>query len=662
MIQIGLIDADLIDNGTRHPNLALMKISAYCKSEGNSKLLFGSDLENIENYNLIIISKVFNYTKLPNSVARLLPSDGSQLLEYNASIVESIKKAKQSNHQIIAIGGTGFFEWGGRNLDEVIEHIMPDYSLYDEYIQFKIDQGYKDSFDDYKNYSIGFTTRGCFRKCEFCVNKKYDRSFENSPVSEFLNPERPRIYLWDDNFLSYGPGWEKILNQLNMTGKPFQFRQGLDIRLVTIKKAKILSQSMYYGDFIFAFDHIDEKDAIIKRLMIWRKFCKKTTKLYVLCGYLPTHPPTIRPDIDYELQDIIDTLERISILMSFGCLPYIMRYEDYKLSRFKNLYIQLARWCNQPQFFKKKSFREYCEANQYYTKTEKECSSHKAMREFEEQYPEVASKYFDIKFEMHNKYDLSYSYGRIKSEPCEICQKFNVTWDRVDDEKSDWWIKFYLERSLDITCLQRQNSRCRSKHGTERLSSILVNTILSKSINDLSSIVDQFPITAIDVALVPQFSNFDDATSELIHKLGTKTMTFEELGACLRDDVGSSESFQKYGENHAKLATLLDLVTIKEEGTKTVVSISPVGLYLSNMPYDLLRKFTIRQILRIPIIQQLLIHSKKEPVGLEDLVALSGAKATTVKRRSSSVRQLISLLFEESDSDFAIRLNRIRIE
>ena len=49
---------------------------------------------------------------------------------------------------------------------------MPDYHLYDEFISVmenvkKVPNYYK----DYKEYSIGFLTRGCFRRCPFCVNK-----------------------------------------------------------------------------------------------------------------------------------------------------------------------------------------------------------------------------------------------------------------------------------------------------------------------------------------------------------------------------------------------------------------------------------------------------------------------------------------------------------
>ena len=42
-LRIGIIDADLLDKGTRHPNLALMKISGYYKAQGD-------DVELVESY------------------------------------------------------------------------------------------------------------------------------------------------------------------------------------------------------------------------------------------------------------------------------------------------------------------------------------------------------------------------------------------------------------------------------------------------------------------------------------------------------------------------------------------------------------------------------------------------------------------------------------
>lgn len=360
-MKIGIIDADLLDRGTRHPNLALMKLSGYFKERGHNVKLI-TDYKNLAAYEKLFIGKVFNFTNIPAGVTSL-PN--------------------------VEIGGTGFFEDGGGNLPEEIEHHMPDYELYTKYVNLSIKNGKKRSaFSDYLDYSIGFTTRGCFRKCSFCVNKKYDQAFKHSPVSEFLDEKRPYIYLWDDNFLAFN-NWEQVLSEIEATGKPFQFRQGLDVRLMTDRKAERLSETRYRGDFIFAFDHLEERELIEEKLKLWRKYCVKTTKLYVLCAF----------DSQDE-KDIENAFERIHILMKHSCLPYIMRYESYKNSRWRSLYVQLARWCNQPQFFKKKSFRQFCKANQEYHKNPKTlCAACKAMLDFEASFPNIAAKYFDLRFE-----------------------------------------------------------------------------------------------------------------------------------------------------------------------------------------------------------------------------------------------------------------------
>lgn len=164
---------------------------------------------------------------------------------------------------------------------------------------------------------------------------------------------------------------------------------------MTDEKAKLLNESKYHGDYIFAFDHIRDKDLIENKLKIWKDNCKtksQTTKLYILCGYE-----------SQDINDIVNTFERIKILMKYGCLPYIMRYKDYEKSKYRGTYINLARWCNQPNFFKKMSYRQYCEANQERTKT-KICSAMRYLNEFEKDYPEIAAKYYDMKFEDLNQY------------------------------------------------------------------------------------------------------------------------------------------------------------------------------------------------------------------------------------------------------------------
>ncbi|WP_196332816.1 hypothetical protein QJR26_06850 [Clostridium baratii] len=366
-MNIGLIDADLLDNGTRHPNLALMKISGFKKEQGHSVELLES-YDDIEKYDEVYISKVFSYTRVPKEI---------------------------NKHKNVNIGGTGFFEDGGESLPDEIEHHMPDYNLYSAFVQKKIDKGEsKIKYKDYLEYSIGFSTRGCFRKCPFCVNKKYDKVVRHAPISEFVDPNRKKIYLWDDNFLAFS-NWEEVLDELEATGKPFQFRQGLDIRLMTDRKAERFSKVKYNGDFIFAFDNLKDKEQVVRGLRIWKRYSKKTTKLYVLSGYE-----------SQDEKDIENIFERIKILMEFQCIPYIMRYEEYKNSEYRGMYINLARWCNQPSFFKKKSFREFCEANQEKVTTGRICATLRYMQEFEEKHPDIAKKYFDLKYLNYNVEDV----------------------------------------------------------------------------------------------------------------------------------------------------------------------------------------------------------------------------------------------------------------
>lgn len=417
--RIALVDADLLDSGTRHPNLAVMKISGYLKEQGcdvrlieDYRELYDVILEGYETdyskamaYDAIYISKVFDFTKIDEGLTKL-PN--------------------------VFCGGTGFYFEYARPLPFEIEHHMPDYGLYTYYIRNDQSRKNKETwYNDYLNFSIGFATRGCFRKCEFCVNKHYQGVSFHSHISEWLDPSRPYIYLWDDNFLAF-PHWREVLGELKATGKPFQFRQGLDIRLMTDEKAKALSEARYYGDFIFAFDHIEETPLIERGLAIWRKYCSKETKLYVLSGF----------DAQDE-NEIVSVFERIKVLMKYGCLPYIMRHEKYNESPHKGMFIQLARWCNQPKFFKNLSFREYCEQCQLYHKTRGTlCAPMRAMTEFEEKFPEIAETYFDLRFA-----DQPYVIKRREQLEAERAER-----RRIREEKGENVGKNESARDTDKLC------------------------------------------------------------------------------------------------------------------------------------------------------------------------------------------------------------------
>ena len=253
-MKIAIIDADLIGR-TKHrfPNLACMKISSYYKSLNNDVTL-KTDYNNIEVFDKVFISKVFTDTPVPDDVLEL-PN-----IEY---------------------GGTGFYYDKAPKLPDVIEHCKPDYHLYDAYVNRQVSLGFKrEKYKDYLQYSIGFLTRGCIRHCSFCINKLESSIKVYSPLECFLDDERgddgklvrPYIYLWDDNFLASDPDvWRSLLKQLIATKRPFQFRQGLDERMLAQspygeEMAQLLAKSKYHGDFIFAFDNWRDRELIEKAL------------------------------------------------------------------------------------------------------------------------------------------------------------------------------------------------------------------------------------------------------------------------------------------------------------------------------------------------------------------------------------------------------------
>jgi hypothetical protein len=377
-----------------------MKLSGYYKQQGNEVIL-KINYENLDQYDLVLISKVFTDTLIPDDIINL-PN--------------------------VQYGGTGFFYENAPPLPDEIEHHMPDYHLYDDLVAKKIKvaiqdkenklkneltktqiQKIRNDFSYYTDYSIGFLTRGCFRKCPFCVNKKYNQAISHSSVNEFLDADRPKLCFLDDNFFACS-SWKQIIQEVKVTNKYFQFKQGLDERLLNDEKIHELVSWKYDDDYIFAFDNIKDKDLIenkLKRIFQLYPSFKKRMKFYVLCGYDYNE----KWDEEFWIKDIKDTFERILILSKYSALPYIMRYEKCYTSKYKGMYTNLASWCNQPSIFKKFSFKLYSQCrgmsnkdykkykrniDRYIKEINKKGSCWVYMEQFEKQYPDIANTYFNI--------------------------------------------------------------------------------------------------------------------------------------------------------------------------------------------------------------------------------------------------------------------------
>ena len=386
-LKIGLVDADLLFNGTRHPNLVLMKLAGFLNDNGiDFKLIIDQD-EDIKQYKFIYISCVFTFTKLPDfylnakgAAKRKFKTGGTG---FYANILNVDQYRFERNDDMTRLERDEFLNkypnnrGGPRKNGIDLARQMPYYHLYDAFVDRKVAEGFKrDKYKDYQQYSIGFLTRGCIRHCPFCINKLEDKIFPYSDLEWFLDEERdehgrlarPYIYLWDDNFLAADPAvWRARLQQLIDTGRPFQFRQGLDERMLAESSygeemAEMLSKTKYHGDFIFAFDNWKDRPKIEKALKIWKHYNpKKGTKFYLFCGFKQN-----REFRDKFYKDIWEIFQRIKVLMTYGCVGYLMRHEDYHNAPISNLYIQIARWCNQQAFYKKMSFWEYAYRNQTY--------------------------------------------------------------------------------------------------------------------------------------------------------------------------------------------------------------------------------------------------------------------------------------------------------
>jgi hypothetical protein len=181
---------------------------------------------------------------------------------------------------------------------------------------------------------------------------------------------------------------EEFIKRTTRYKKVFSFKQGLDERLLTEEKCDMLFGSKYDGDYIFAFDNIEDAKIIEEKIRLARKYTSTILKFYVFCGF----DRKGKWDQDFWVRDIFDIFIRVEILIQNRCIPYIMRFERYKESPYRGMYITIARWCNQPSIFKKKSLREFALAYG------KESACYKYLSDFEEEFPEVAY-FYDLKFE-----------------------------------------------------------------------------------------------------------------------------------------------------------------------------------------------------------------------------------------------------------------------
>ena len=201
-MRVGLIDVDghakrKKKGATVYPNLALCKISAWHKAQGDDIIWYAPMYSG--HCNKVYVSKVFNF---------------SPDIDFFIDADEVIK------------GGTGYDIKS--QLPKEIDMMQPDYSIYPLVP---------------KNVAYGYLTRGCPNKCKWCVVPLKEGGVRPyMDVDEIATSERRNLILMDNNILAAGQYAKEQLQKIIDRKYKVDFNQALDARLVTDEFAYLLAQ------------------------------------------------------------------------------------------------------------------------------------------------------------------------------------------------------------------------------------------------------------------------------------------------------------------------------------------------------------------------------------------------------------------------------------
>jgi hypothetical protein len=296
-MRIALLD---VDGHNGHPNLALMKLSAYHKKQGDTVEWYNA----IDgHYDIAYLSKVFTHT--------------SDNLEYiHADRIEK--------------GGTGYSLT--KELPKEADLLQPDYSIYP-------------SIDSKTAY--GFLTRGCPNKCKWCiVPKKEGNVRPYMDVEEIAINGRTNLILMDNNILASDYGLQQIEKIIKL-GLKVDFNQAMDARLVTPEVGKMLARVKWIKRIRFGCDTEQQIE-----------HCEKAIELIDGAGYKGEYFFYCMLH-----GDIRENLSRVNHWKNRGrrYLPHCQPYLDFN-SRIQNIpqwQLDMARWADRKELFRTVEFVDY---------------------------------------------------------------------------------------------------------------------------------------------------------------------------------------------------------------------------------------------------------------------------------------------------------------
>lgn len=318
-MKIGLIDVD----SRNYPNLALMKIAAWHKAQGDEVDWWWG----FEQYDRIYISKVFDNTYTPDIP---VPVNTKEVFKGGTGYV-----LREEKTDILRIFHNGIWRDvtdGQMRFDDIqyseflpydVEHSYPDYSIYPQLTE---------------NTAYGFLTRGCPRGCHFCIvsGKEGRRSIKVADLSEWWNGQK-NIVLMDPNLLACKQHME-LLGQLIDSRAHVDVNQGFDARLLNLRNIQAIN-SLRLKDIHFAWDYMKNTKGVLRGLELYQQNARRKVHgawgtVYVLTNYDTT---------------MEENLYRIYTVRDMGYDPYVMVYNKPTAPQEIR---DLQRWCNNRMIFK----------------------------------------------------------------------------------------------------------------------------------------------------------------------------------------------------------------------------------------------------------------------------------------------------------------------
>lgn len=198
-----------------------------------------------------------------------------------------------------------------------------------------------EAIEPHKNY--GYTTRGCFRKCLFCVVDKKEGGLRAvGDILSLWDGESNKITCLDNNALGIPDHFRRNCEQAIKYHLRIDWNQGLDHRLLTPELVDLLKATPH-EEYRFAFDRPSYAGPVEQAIKLLKEKGINRASWYVLVGF----------DTTFE-----EDLFRLNLLRSSGQKAYVQRYRS-KDKKLGTPYRVLAEWANRHKIFYSMTWEEF---------------------------------------------------------------------------------------------------------------------------------------------------------------------------------------------------------------------------------------------------------------------------------------------------------------